>query len=785
MTTTTSSSNFTSHEKLFDRQMLRLYGSTLYQNGLSILIYTVCLLLITVFPTLNQINSIEPYAYQFSSYDLNIANAFYALLAFAVPVLVASMLFHYLHNRLSVDFYHAMPVSRTKLFLSRYLTGLTFLLVPLILSHLLCIICQLLFYVPFLSATTIWQQGLVSLLTWMMLYTVIFTFSCMVAVTSSNVIESLVYSAAINGAATGVAGIFTYYASCLYGVEISSELPFLLSPYGFVARIFDNLYQVNSLLYAGIWFALAILGVFGCIWLYRRYHSEWAQQWGRQSVFAQIMKLLAGFLMAFLLGSIIFESVFDNKVLLTAVSALIGAPLGFLMVEGATGKGFSSLHKSVKFIPLTVVVCMIVPVFFATDGFGMMSRIPSAEDVVSVTVSDTPHSYNRYYYYDSAADRFITSQNDPVLTTAESIELVRQLHQNAIEEQEYEGMKGNSTLFTYETSGGWVHRRYSFCEADLPLLLKLYCQPEYVQQTQPAFFYQPEVLSSVTVSDCLTFPIGSIDPADYEQLLEAVRTDLLTMTPERLLDYTADPAVGYLNWNIKQEAADPATEALLQELPYDSSTLIIRSSYKTTLALLSQWGFEVKSTGQLSKIDSVSIVMPEYGDVSLNLNLSYSNEDFSVYVQDESQISWQLTDPQQIGQLIAAASPVRTSSACHPIYLNFTNETGEEVCHRLYIENSALLSLFPDMELPYLLSGSEINDILSPLYETNRSYAYYMEQEELFNTQAFQSVAEYARQNDLDWFSDKTPEQIAAMERTAFYDLKGGFLLYSNYASML
>lgn len=784
MTTTTSSSNPTNSEKLFDRQLLRLYGSTLYQNGLSMLIYTVCLLLVTVFPTLNQVNSIEPYAYQVTSYDLNIANAFYALFGFLVPVLVSTMLFHYLHNRLSVDFYHAMPVSRTKLFLSRYFTGLTFLLVPLVLSHLLCILCQLLFYVPFLSAATIWQQGLASLAVWMMLYTVVFTFSCMVAVTSSNVIESLVYSAAINGAATGVAGIFTYYASGLYGVEISSELPFLISPYGLIARIFDNLYQIDTLLYAGIWFVLAILGVFGCIWLYRRYHSEWAQQWGRQSVFAQIMKLLAGFLMAFLLGGAVFDSLFESRVVLTVVSALVGAPLGFLLVEGATGKGFSSLHKSARFIPLTILVCMIVPVFFATDGFGMVYNIPAAEEVVSVSISNNLQSYNRYYYDDNSFAA-LSNRSSPVLTTPESIELVRQLHQKAIDEQEYEGMTGNNTLFTYETSGGWMHRRYSFAEEDLPLLLELFCQPEYVRQTQPVFFYQPEVLGSVTVSDCLTFSVGSVDAANYQQLLEAVRTDLLTMTSDRILDYTADPAVGYLNWNVKQESSDPAVAALLQELPYDTSTLVVRSSYKTTLALLSQWGFEVESTRQLSKIDFLPIVMPEYGDVSLNLNLSYSNEDFPSYVQEESQISWELNDPQQMEQLIAAASPVRTSPACHPIYLNFTNEAGEEVCHRLYIENSTLLSLFPDMELPYLLSGSEINDILSPLYETNRSYAYYMEQEELLNIQTFQSVAEYARQNDLDWFSNKTPEQLAAMERTAFYDLKGGFPLYSNYASIL
>lgn len=791
MTTTTSSSNPTNSEKLFDRQMLRLYVNTLRQNILPMLIYTVCLLLVTVFPTFSQGNSVDPYApysYSVSASELNTVNYVYAILCFIIPVLVSTMLFHYLHNRLSVDFYHSMPVSRTKLFLSRYFAGLTFLLAPLALSSLLCILCQQFLYVPLLSAATIWQEGLGNLGIWLMMYTAVFTFSCMVAVTSSNVIESLVYSAAINGAVTGIGVIFISYANTLYGIRVSADPTFMLSPYGVIARIriIDNVYNTRSLVVSLVWLVLAILGVFACIWLYRRYHSEWAQQWGRQSIFSQIMKLLAGFLMAFILGSSVLEPVFDNRVLLTIVSALIGAPLGFLLVEGATGKGFSSLYKSAKFIPLTILVCMICPLFLATDGFGMVSKVPEAKDVKSVEINrySDISTYARYYY-DNGSYTYVSARENPVLTTPEGIELIRQLHQNALEEQDYQGLKGNNIEFTYETSHGEITRNYSFAESDLLLLLELYCQPEFLQQTQPVFFYQPEVLSSVTVSDCTTFPAGSIKQENYAQLLDAVRTDLLTMTSDRLLDYTADPAVGYLNWNIKQETTDPEIEALLKELPYDSSTLVIRSSYKTTLALLSQWGFEVESTEQLSKIDSVSILMPEYSDVSLNLGLAYSNEYYPFYIKNEDQIKWQLSDPQQIEQVVSAALPIRTSVACHPIYLNFTNESGEEVSHRLYIENSTLLSILKDVQLPYLLSSSELNDILSPLTESNWNYAHWMEQDEVFDTQTYWSVAEYARQNDLDWFSGKTPEQLNAMEQTAFYEPGEGFPLYSNYASMM
>ena len=83
--------------------------------------------------------------------------------------------------------------------------------------------------------------------------------------------------------------------------------------------------------------------------LYRRFHSEWAQQWGRQTIFTQIMKILAGMLMMFLVFGIHF---FDDPVTNALLGCLVGAPLGFLLVEGVTGKGFSKLRSNGRSIEI-------------------------------------------------------------------------------------------------------------------------------------------------------------------------------------------------------------------------------------------------------------------------------------------------------------------------------------------------------------------------------------------------------------------------------------------------
>ena len=164
MTTTTSSSrNPIKGERLFDRTFTRLLAATLRQNGLTMGIYGVCLILVTVCPAFLEAKNYVEGSY-LDAPELLVSSWFYGASALIVPVLLAAMLFHYLHNRLSVDFYHAMPLSRKKLFFSRYFVGIVFLLVPLLVSRLLCTVVHLAFYTGRLTAGQIVSSGVIELL---------------------------------------------------------------------------------------------------------------------------------------------------------------------------------------------------------------------------------------------------------------------------------------------------------------------------------------------------------------------------------------------------------------------------------------------------------------------------------------------------------------------------------------------------------------------------------------------------------------------------------------------
>lgn len=803
MTTTTSSSNSRSRPsgRLFDHQFFELYRIVVKQNLIPMGMYLVALLLTAVLPDYSSASQVDMSIVTPNSLHPRVSSFAFCTLGFVVPVLLAAMLFHYLHTRLSVDFYHGMPVSRDRLFFTRYFAGLTFLLPPLLICKVLSLSIQLAFYHSVLSPITLLSIHLQDFLFWAVLYSSIFTISCMVAVTSSNTIESILYSAALNGAGSVILSMFIIFSGSLYGsAHYSVAAPAsLLSPYAMMAYYMnhysytplpDNNHWLIGML---IWLVLGFAALMLALHLYRRFHSEWAQQWGRQTIFTQIMKILAGMLMMFLVFGIQF---FDDPVTNALLGCLVGAPLGFLLVEGVTGKGFSKLRSNGRSIALLMALCLVVPIFFATDGFGQVYRIPAEEKIqqLSFRMATGASRYSSYTWVDTNGiwhDNFATPKS--TLTSESAKKLVLQLHQNGLDLKDYTGQTSSFYEITYslEPNGHKLNRRYPISAHDLPLLEQIYCEPEVIQSSEPVFFYQPELLEQVTLYNAIGSRIGTVDTDQYEDLLQAIREDLLTMTADRLLDYSSDSFCGYLEFGVKEydESLRQNLELReqLQKLPYGSSKLILRSSYQKTLKLLESFGLNLEQPS--TKVQSLVVTMPTMEDIDLDPTLSITSdlEDYAESIE-RSNLKWSITDPELIEQILAASSPNRTSMSCNRLYLQ-TDSTEAPVRGVLFIENSHLLSILKDSEfqLPYLLSPSEYSNDLYPLlkqdifkdalYEKSAEQSMQM----LFDVSENISVAEFARQNGLnEWFENKSTEQLDAMERTALCSPDNTLVFYNT-----
>lgn len=817
MTTTTSSSrNPIKGERLFDRTFARLLAATLRQNGLTMGIYGVCLILVTVCPAFLEAKNYVEGSY-LDAPELLVSSWFYGASALIVPVLLAAMLFHYLHNRLSVDFYHAMPLSRKKLFFSRYFVGIVFLLLPLLVSRLLCTVVHLAFYTGRLTAGQIVSSGVIDLLVWAALHMIVFTFSCMVAVTTSNAVESIVYSGAVNGALAAIYFIFVSYSYNLYGISELPDWGLYLSPYGLIGRCMlpNNSwnYSTSNLVMVLVWLLIALAAIPLTLRLYNRFQSEWAQQWGRQSAFSQLMKVLAGFLVSFVLCMTLFSMLFDNILPNSIAAALVGGPIGFLIVEGITGKGFQNLRRSGKYILATVALCLSCTLFLATGGFGMVSRVPSADRVEEVEL----HLYGQNVYFERLNSNVGTNEVVATLSSPEAIDLVLQLHQAAVEEgEDYQGLRGNHMKIEYTLSpfDSSMSRDYSFAVSDLDTLRQLLCLPELAEQIYPPFTYQANYLETVTCYDKLGLYSVDIPAADFERLLEAIRTDLLNVTPESYENEQLDPVVGYLDWDFqnlvyKDEGVFVAGDGSPVEGFLDSS-MVLRASYQNTLAIIEELGFHPNAFSLEGAI-AVSISEPEYQELN-NINLirtlgdgyfefGRNVRDLDFDSNDYLPYTWDVTDLDMMEEIIRASVPDSESPSCVPIYVRIQSEEAGNFCRQMYIENSTLLSILEGsgIQVPYLLSAQEIDDFIrsqqeqEPVQSGMGNYigTYVLDEKDLqldenetpatpaiLNLENGISVAEYAREHNLDWFTGKTNAQLEAMEYTVMLDSTGHAVLY-------
>lgn len=816
MTTTTSSSrNPIKGERLFDRTFARLLAATLRQNGLTMGIYGVCLILVTVCPAFLEAKNYVEGSY-LDAPELLVSSWFYGASALIVPVLLAAMLFHYLHNRLSVDFYHAMPLSRKKLFFSRYFVGIVFLLVPLLVSRLLCTVVHLAFYTGRLTAGQIVSSGVIDLLVWAALHVIVFTFSCMVAVTTSNAVESIVYSGAVNGALAAIYFIFVSYSYNLYGISELSDWGLYLSPYGLIGRCMlpNNSwnYSTSNLVMVLVWLLIALAAIPLTLRLYNRFQSEWAQQWGRQSAFSQLMKVLAGFLVSFVLCMTLFSMLFDNILPNSIAAALVGGPIGFLIVEGITGKGFQNLRRSGKYILATVALCLSCTLFLATGGFGMVSRVPSADRVEEVEL----HLYGQNVYFERLNSNVGTNEVVATLSSPEAIDLVLQLHQAAVEEgEDYQGLRGNHMKIEYTLSpfDSSMSRDYSFAVSDLDTLRQLLCLPELAEQIYPPFTYQANYLETVTCYDKLGLNSVDIPAEDFERLLEAIRTDLLAVTPENYGNEQLDPVVGYLDWNLKNmvyrdEGAFIIGDGIQAE-GFGNSSMVLRASYQNTLSIIEELGFHPNAFSLEGAI-AVSISEPDYEELR-NIGLlaplgGYYFEfgrnvrDLDFDSNDYLPYTWDVTDLDMMEEIIRASVPDSESPSCVPIYVRIQSEEAGNFCRQMYIENSTLLSILEGsgIQVPYLLSAQEIDDFIRsqperPDWAEQVEYMgdYVLDEKDLqleenempatpaiLNLENGISVAEYAREHNLDWFTGKTNAQLEAMEYTVMLDSTGHAVLY-------
>lgn len=351
-------------------------------------------------------------------------------------ILAAMAVFSYLYNNRSVAFFHALPLRREDLFLTNYLSGLSFLVLPVVGVFLLAIPAELVVGVLDLRGLLVW------LLSQVLLTLFFFSFAVFCAMFTGHILALPVFYGILNGLAVGLLVLINEALSAfVYGyvnVGRLEDLCLWLSPPARLAQdlCVDHVWDTENILTriqfrgmgTALIYALAGLCLAGvALWLYRRRHLEGAGDVVTVSWSKPIFKYGVGVCAALSIGQLLYQ--FFAYALPEGGWTL----LCFLLVWGAAGYFVAEMLLQKRFWVFRgswkgcAALCLVLTALIGVmelDLTGFERRTPDPDRVVSVEVdpaSTAPH--------DSGNGNIFTT--DPDLIRA-----VVDFHQAVVDEQE-------------------------------------------------------------------------------------------------------------------------------------------------------------------------------------------------------------------------------------------------------------------------------------------------------------------------------------------------------------
>ena len=321
----------------------------------------------------------------------------------------AMAVYGYLYNHRSACGIHAMPLSRTTLFCTNYLSGVSFFLLPNLVITLITALVECALIHSDLLGVSLGRLVLVcAALTGIELF--FFGFASLCGMVTGNTLALPAFYAIFNGLIAGLYSIALAWVQVVYyGVDFPSRFPTLvlwLTPvyklteacdferYGDVNGVWQELPYAQQHLAdstAVVIYAVAGLALAGISFLfYRKRHMESA---GDVVAFRPLFPLFRFGVgaCAALTGGAAMTSFFslENSLVFSTLCVCLWAAVGYFAAEMLLQKSFR-VWKQWKSCTVLLACCVVVSACVHTDLFGVESKVPEPEEVESVRIYISP-----------------------------------------------------------------------------------------------------------------------------------------------------------------------------------------------------------------------------------------------------------------------------------------------------------------------------------------------------------------------------------------------------------
>jgi len=422
---------------------------------------------------------------------------YYEVLTYAVPIislfyaiLCAMVVWSYLYNHRSVSLMHTLPIRRSGLFVTNFLSGMAMMIIPYVFIGGLCVLISLLYGVFDLVPLLVTVAGV--------LLESFFYFSTgtLAAFITGNVfalpaLYFLLHFLAVmldwlvctfaRGFIFGLQGDYTG------AVEFLSPTVYIMSnvrverTYEEIPRVFENGKEYYDQILVGIsmenFHVIVIYALVGAVclgvaWaLYHRRRSEsagdvvsvgWIKPFFRYGISG----------LAAMLGGLLLYGLFWNqfnysnyyKVIPMLACMFVAGTIGYFAASMLLAKSLRVFKSAWRGLVLVLAGCAVVCCVLHFDVFGVTTYVPAIEDVEQVELRAAD---NRYTFYPGQEDELLEQVRDLHLAIASDADYIRDL-ENAWNGAMPAGGQREDTLtstyvrfYYYMKDGRTVRRNYT------------------------------------------------------------------------------------------------------------------------------------------------------------------------------------------------------------------------------------------------------------------------------------------------------------------------------------
>ena len=530
-----------------------IYKATVRRYMWGAVFYAIILFMITAIPILFSINP-DTYRRTMVEHGALILDDIYLfgplMISFAVPTVVALLVYRFVHSKKNSIFVHSLPVSRRGNYISTVLAALTLMIAPIILNGAVLAIMSFSAYGAFFDVTSclIWT-GLNALSIILM-----FSTASLAAFLTGNSfamigINALMHSIALifMGSISSLASVFLYgYYETNVLITAATEWNFI----AYVTGLANRAAYTSDIELAFDWLKLIIMLVvagasyFAAYLLYKKRRLETAEDVAAYKCLNPIYKYLLTALGALGAFALYGHTLEDNSYLAVIVTLVVSAVLYFA-AEMLLKKSLR-IWKSYKgYLVFIAAFTAFISIFAFTGFFGFETLVPEPENVESVFVCDS-----RALVTDTA-----------YVENSEIIKYALGVHQELVQDEniytikKYDENRRENLYFSYKLSNGsTVWRRYPVSEELLCRVLdELYKSHEYKRKTMEIFSEDIGRIYNVQI-----YNSGGeiVDEAEIEEFVTCLREDLLELEYTEIRNHSSWYANVGLEYTREEESEE-------------------------------------------------------------------------------------------------------------------------------------------------------------------------------------------------------------------------------------